>query len=112
MADRKKKAGRTTFGRTRGWIAAGTLAAYAVIGGTRSALQRRRSPIPGGRVLRGGAAAEEVQYRPRASGGAVAAYEMATGVTVRVCCRRERWQDSTRREWSGFIAKTKRCACF
>src|ERR1700716_1919214 len=34
MADGKKRAGRAMFG-TRGWIVAGTLAAYAVMGGTK-----------------------------------------------------------------------------
>ena len=57
------------FGGSRGWIAMGTLAAYAVMGGTKSALaygekaaRRRRSRV------RGKPAAEAVQY-PRGTAG-------------------------------------------
>ena len=34
------------LGQTRGWIAMGTLAAYAAIGGTRSALAAAAKPDP------------------------------------------------------------------
>ena len=69
MTVKKKRAGRATFRGTRGWIAAGTLAAYAVMGGTKSALAEKEKADPC-RVEcgRGDAAAEEVRYCRRAAG--------------------------------------------
>ena len=42
-AAKKKSTGRTILGGTRGWVAAGTLAAYSVMGGTRSALAQKEN---------------------------------------------------------------------
>ena len=85
IAGRKKSAGRAMFGGTRGWIAAGTLAAYAVMGGTKSALAEKEKSDPAG-----SSAAEATLPLKRfdiAAGpldGAVGAYEKATGLTVKV----------------------------
>jgi catecholate siderophore receptor len=85
MADRKKKAGRTMFGRTRGWIAAGTLAAYAVIGGTRSALaEKGKSDPEGASAAEATLPLKRFDIGPGPLDGAVEAYEKATGLTVRV----------------------------
>src|SRR5437868_10630505 len=46
MAGKKGTASRSIFGGTRGWIAAGTLAAYSVIGGTKSALAEKAKTDP------------------------------------------------------------------
>jgi catecholate siderophore receptor len=84
IAGGKKRAGRAMFG-TRGWIAVGTLAAYAVIGGTKSARAEKEKGDPPG-----SAAAEATLPLKRfdiASGhldGAVEAYEKATGLTVKI----------------------------
>ena len=70
---------------TRGWIAAGTLAAYAAIGGMKSARAEKEKGDPPG-----SAAAEATLPLKRfdiASGpldGAVEAYEKATGLTVKI----------------------------
>ena len=85
MTVKKKIAGRATLGGTRGWIAAGTLAAYSVMGGTRSALAEKEKTDPAG-----SSAAEATLPLKRfdiAAGSldkAVEAYEKATGLTVKV----------------------------
>jgi catecholate siderophore receptor len=48
MTVNKKGAGRPRFGGSRGWIAAGTLAAYSVMGGTKSALAKTAKTDPAG----------------------------------------------------------------
>src|SRR3981189_773510 len=48
MAGRKKSAGRGVFGGTRGWVAAGTLAAYSVMSGTKFALAEKEKGDPAG----------------------------------------------------------------
>ena len=69
LVGKKKSAGRGMFGGTRGWIAAGTLAAYAVMGGTKSALAKGAKGDPSGTGYgRGDAAAEEVRYCGGATG--------------------------------------------
>ncbi len=45
-ADKKKSL--AMFGWTRGWIAAGTLAAYAVMGGTKAAVAEKEKTEPAG----------------------------------------------------------------
>jgi catecholate siderophore receptor len=81
----KKSEDRAMFGSTRGWIAAGTLAAYAVMGGTKSALAAKERTDPAGT-----GAAEATLPLKRfdiAAGpldGAVKAYEKATGLTVKI----------------------------
>lgn len=82
----KKKVGRGgRFEGTRGWIAAGTLAAYAVMGGTRSALAAVEKVDPSGT---GGAEATLPLKRFEISAGpldgAIKAYEKATGLTVKI----------------------------
>jgi catecholate siderophore receptor len=84
IASGKKRARWAMFG-TRGWIAAGTLAAYAAIGGMKSARAEKEKGDPPG-----SAAAEATLPLKRfdiASGpldGAVEAYEKATGLTVKI----------------------------
>jgi catecholate siderophore receptor len=81
----KKSAGWAMFGRTRGWIAAGTLAAYSVMGGTKSALAAKEKTVPAGT-----GSAEATLPLKRfdiAAGpldGAVKEYEKATGLTVKI----------------------------
>ena len=84
MAGKKKSAARALLGATRGWIAAGTLAAYAVMGGTKSALAEKEKTDPAG-----SSAAEatlplkKFDIAPGPLDGAVEAYEKATGLTVK-----------------------------
>lgn len=81
----KKSAGRPRFGGSRGWIAAGTLAAYSVMGGTKSALAKTAKTYPAG-----AGSAEATLPLKRfdiAAGpldGAIEAYEKATGLTVKI----------------------------
>ena len=81
---RRRDAGRCLDG-TRGWIAAGTLAAYAVMGGTKAAVAEKEKTDPAG-----SSAAEATLPLKKfdiAAGpldGAVEAYEKATGLTVKV----------------------------
>ena len=82
---RKKSAGRTMFGGTRGWIAAGTLAAYAVMGGTKSALASKEKTDPAG----SGTAEATLPLKKFdiAAGpldGALKEYEKATGLRVKI----------------------------
>src|SRR3981189_1860337 len=85
MAGRKKSAGRGVFGGTRGWVAAGTLAAYSVMSGTKFALAEKEKGDPAG-----SSAAEATLPLKKfdiAAGPldkAIEAYEKATGLTVRV----------------------------
>src|SRR6266851_2397584 len=84
MAGKKKSAARALLGATRGWIAAGTLAAYAVMGGTKSALAEKKKTNPAE-----SSAAEttlplkKFDIAPGPLDGAVEAYEKATGLTVK-----------------------------
>jgi catecholate siderophore receptor len=85
------KRGQTRFaGRfagSKGWIAAGTLAAYAVMGGTRQALAYEEK-VGGAGTGVGGSEASLPLKRFNIGAGpldeAIAAYEKATGLTVKV----------------------------
>ena len=73
-----------TFRSTRGWIAMGTLAAYAAMGTTRSAMAAMETTDPG---AAGGEATLPLQRFDIAGGPldvAVKAYEKATGLTVKI----------------------------
>jgi catecholate siderophore receptor len=83
MAIKTKTAGRG--GRTRGLIAAGTLAAYAVMGGTKSALASSLKTEPTGSTT--AEATLPLKRFDIAAGRldwAVKAYEKATGLTVKI----------------------------
>jgi catecholate siderophore receptor len=85
IAGRKKSPGRAMFWGTRGWIAAGTLAAYAVIGGTSSSLAEKEKSDPAGSSP--AQATLPLRKFDIAAGpldGAVKAYEKATGLTVTI----------------------------
>ncbi len=85
MAVNKKSAGRPRFSGSRGWIAAGTLAAYSVMGGTKSALAKTAKTDPSGTVS--GEATLPLKRFDIAAGpldGAIEAYEKATGLTVKI----------------------------
>src|SRR3984885_14888926 len=72
------------FRCTRGWIAMGTLAAYAAMGGTQSTLAAVETTAPG---ATGGEATLPLQRFDIAGGPldvAVKAYEKATGLTVKI----------------------------
>src|ERR1700730_12880266 len=85
MPGRKKSEGRAMFWGKRGWIAAGTLAADAGMGGRRSSLQEKEKSDPAGST-----AAEatlplkKFDIAPGPLDGAVEAYEKATGLTVKI----------------------------
>ena len=76
---------RAMFGGSRGWIAAGTLAAYSVMAGTKPAMAAKRKAEPAG----SGPAEATLPLKKFdiAAGpldGAVKAYEQATGLTVKI----------------------------
>ena len=81
IANKRKR----VLGGSRGWIAAGTLAAYAVTGGTKAALASVKKPEAAGS---GGSEATLPLKRFEIAAGpleeAVKAYEKATGLTVKV----------------------------
>jgi catecholate siderophore receptor len=82
---KKKDAGRAMFRGTRGWIAAGTLAAYAAMGGTKSALAAKGKGEPAGTGT--AEATLPLKKFDIAAGpldGAIEAYERATGLTVKI----------------------------
>ena len=82
---RKRDAGRTIFGRTRGWIAAGTLAAYAVTAGTRSAqAEKEKGDPPGSSAAEATLPLKKFDIDSGPLDGAVEAYERATGLTVKI----------------------------
>ena len=85
MTVNKKSAGRPRFGGSRGWIAAGTLAAYAVIGETKSALAKSAKSYPAGAGM--AEATLPLKKFDIAAGPldeAIEAYEKATGLTVNI----------------------------
>ena len=81
----KVQSGRSALRGSRGWIAAGTLAAYAVAGGTKAALAGMKKVEAAGP---GGAEATLPLKRFGIAAGplddAVKAYEKTTGLTVKV----------------------------
>ena len=79
-----KKRSRTSFEGTRSWIAVGTLAAYAAMGGARSAIAKEKLDPA---AASGAEATLPLKRFDIAAGpldAAVAAYEKATGLTVRI----------------------------
>lgn len=83
MAGKRKNA--ATFAGTRGWIAAGTLAAYSIMGGTKSALAVKEKTDPAGSSP--AEATLPLKKFDIAAGPldrAIEAYEKATGLTVKV----------------------------
>src|SRR3979490_1961607 len=85
MAGRKKSAGRAMFGGTCGWIAAGTLAAYSVMSGTKFALAEKEKGDPAGSsAVEATLPLKKFDIVPGPLDGAVEAYEKATGLTVKV----------------------------
>jgi catecholate siderophore receptor len=82
----RKKTTRAKFEGTRGWIAAGTLAAYSVMGlATKVAVAEKEKTDPAG--LNGAEAALPLKKFDIAAGpldGAVKAYEEATGLKVKI----------------------------
>src|SRR5882757_4259277 len=89
MAGKKKSAARPmfpgTFPGTRGWIAAGTLAAYAVMGGTRSALaEKEKNEAAGSGSVEATLPLKKFEIAAGPLDKAIEAYEKATGLTVRV----------------------------
>jgi catecholate siderophore receptor len=85
IANSRKKGGLAVIRGSRGWIAAGTLAAYAVAGGTKSALASATKADSAGS---GGAEATLPLKKFEIAAGpldaAVKAYEKTTGLTVKV----------------------------
>src|SRR5437762_3468368 len=84
-AAKKKSTGRTILGGTRGWVAAGTLAAYSVMGGTRSALAEKEKADPAAiSAAEATLPLKKFDIAPGPLDGAIEAYERATGLTVKV----------------------------
>ena len=85
IANSRKKGGLTVIRGSRGWIAAGTLAAYAMAGGTKAAVASATKADPAGS---GGAEATLPLKKFEIAAGpldaAVKAYEKTTGLTVKV----------------------------
>src|SRR5271154_326889 len=82
---RTKSTRTAKFGGTRGWIAAGTRAAYSVMGGTKSALAKVAKTDPAG--TSGAEATLPLKRFDIAAGPldvAIKAYEKATGLTVNI----------------------------
>jgi catecholate siderophore receptor len=65
------------FWGTPGWIAAGTPAAYAVIGGTRSSLAEKEKRDPAGSTAEATLPLKKFDIAPGPVDGAVEAYEKA-----------------------------------
>jgi catecholate siderophore receptor len=85
MAGKKKSAARPMFRGTRGWIAAGTLAAYAVMGGTRSALaEKEKNDAAGSGTVEATLPLKKFDIAPGPLDKAIEAYEKATGLTVKI----------------------------
>jgi catecholate siderophore receptor len=73
------------FGGTRGWIAAGTLAAYAAMGGAKSALAAKgKGESAGTGVSEATLPLKKFDIAAGPLDGAIEAYEKATGLTVKV----------------------------
>jgi catecholate siderophore receptor len=84
-AGKNQKPGATTFGVTRGWIAAGTLAAYAVMGGTKPALATKGKSDPAGSgPSEATLPLKKFDIVAGPLDGAVKEYEKATGLTVKI----------------------------
>src|SRR5580704_4664889 len=85
IAGKKKSAGRAMFRRARGWIATGTLAAYAVMGGTRSALaEKERNDPAGSSMAEATLPLKKFEIAAGPLDKAIEAYEKATGLKVKV----------------------------
>src|SRR5437879_4965504 len=87
MAGKKGTASRSIFGGTRGWIAAGTLAAYSVIGGTKSGLAEKAKAKTDPAATSAPEATlplKKFDIAPGPLDGAIEAYEKATGLKVKV----------------------------
>jgi catecholate siderophore receptor len=85
IAGKKKSAGRAMFRGARGWIATGTLAAYAVMGGTRSALaEKERNDPAGSSTAEATLPLKKFEIAAGPLDKAIEAYEKATGLKVKV----------------------------
>src|SRR5258708_24906886 len=74
-----------TFPGTGGWIAGGTVAAYAVMGGTRSALAEKEKNDPAGSgSVEATLPLKKFDIAPGPLDKAIEAYEKATGLTVKI----------------------------
>ena len=83
MAGKKGTASRSIFGGTRGWIAAGTLAAYSVIGGTKSALAEKAKTDPTATSApEATLPLKKFDIAPGPLDQAIEAYEKASGLKV------------------------------
>lgn len=109
-----KFAGR--FAGSRGWIAAGTLAAYAVMGGTRQALAYEEKVGGAGAGAAGGAEASLPLKRFNIGAGpldeAIAAYEKATGLTVKVVLPAGTLAGFKSQGLKDCIRRKRPCGCF
>jgi catecholate siderophore receptor len=75
---------KATFGGSRGWIAAGTLAAYAVMGGTKSALAYVEKTVGASGAAEASLPLKRFDIAAGPLDEAVRAYEKATGLTVKI----------------------------
>src|SRR5258707_6546819 len=85
MAGKQKSERRAMFGGTRGWLAGGTVAAYAVRGGTMFAVaEKEKSDPAGSSASEATLPLKKFDIAPRRLDKAVEAYEKATGLTVKI----------------------------
>jgi catecholate siderophore receptor len=82
---KKSVKGKGTFGGSRGWIAVGTLAAYAVMGGTKSALAYvEKTSGPSGDGAETSLPLKRFDIPAGPLDEAIKAYEKTTGLTVKI----------------------------
>jgi hypothetical protein len=112
MPGTKTSADRAMFWGTRGWIAAGTPAAYAVIGVTRSSLAEKEKRDPAdSTAAEATLPLKKFDIAPGPVDGAVEAYEKA-GADDEGCAAGRDAGAIQLAGRVGLIAKTRRSNCF
>jgi catecholate siderophore receptor len=81
---KKNRAGRLPFSGTRGWIAVGTVVAYAAMGGTKVALAKVEKNDPSGSGSEATLPLKKFDIGAGPLDVAVKAYEKATGLSVKI----------------------------
>jgi catecholate siderophore receptor len=84
MAGKKINADRAMFWGARGWIATGALAAYAVIGGAKSALAEKKTDPVGSSAAEAMLPVKRFDIAAGPLDKGIEAYEKATGLTVKI----------------------------
>jgi catecholate siderophore receptor len=84
VAGKKINADRAMFWGARGWIATGALAAYAVIGGAKSALAEKKTDPVGSSAAEAMLPVKRFDIAAGPLDKGIEAYEKATGLTVKI----------------------------